>query len=108
MGLSAATLKIVAHDAPVGSAPQERLPATRRKFWWVRWAVLAVAAIVLGVEATLVWDQLAKAWASLLSANWWWVLAAAALLSSARRFASAAAALASAALASDATAARLA
>ena len=31
---------------------------------------------VLAVEATLVWDQLAKAWRSLLSANWWWVLAA--------------------------------
>ncbi len=31
---------------------------------------------MLAVEATLVWDQLAKAWMSLLSANWWWVLAA--------------------------------
>ena len=48
----------------------------RRKYWWVRWAVLAVTAIVLSVEATLVWDQLSKAWASLLSANWWWVVAA--------------------------------
>jgi len=45
--------------------------------------VLGVALIVLAVEATLVWDQLAKAWASLISANWAWVLAAiaAALLS---------------------------
>ena len=32
--------------------------------------------VVLAVEATLVWDQLAKAWRSLLTANWWWVLAA--------------------------------
>ena len=55
----------MAHDVPV-----------RRKYWWVRWAVLAVTAIVLSVEATLVWDQLSKAWASLLSANWWWVVAA--------------------------------
>jgi uncharacterized protein (TIRG00374 family) len=31
---------------------------------------------VLAVEATLVWDQLAKAWKSLLTADWWWVLAA--------------------------------
>jgi uncharacterized membrane protein YbhN (UPF0104 family) len=31
---------------------------------------------VLSVEAALVWDQLSKAWRSLLSANWWWVLAA--------------------------------
>jgi len=45
--------------------------------------VIGVALIVLAVEITLVWDQLAKAWASLLSANLWWVLAAiaAALLS---------------------------
>ena len=38
--------------------------------------VLGVSLIVLAVEAALVWDQLAKAWASLLSANWSWVLAA--------------------------------
>jgi putative heme transporter len=48
----------------------------RGKYWWLRWAILAVAIIVLAVEATLVWDQLAKAWRSLLTANWWWVLAA--------------------------------
>jgi len=39
--------------------------------------VLVVAGVVLAVEASLVWDQLAKAWADLLSANLWWVLAAA-------------------------------
>lgn len=38
--------------------------------------MLAVVLIVLAVEAALVWDQLAKAWRSLLDANWWWVLAA--------------------------------
>ncbi|MCV7359384.1 UPF0104 family protein [Mycolicibacterium fluoranthenivorans] len=48
----------------------------RGKYWWVRWAILAVAVIVLTVELVLVWDQLAKAWKSLLSANGWWVLAA--------------------------------
>ena len=32
--------------------------------------------VVLTVELALVWDQLAKAWKSLYSANWWWVLAA--------------------------------
>jgi uncharacterized membrane protein YbhN (UPF0104 family) len=42
----------------------------------VRWAVIGVALVVLAIEASLVWDQLAKAWMSLLSANWWWVLAA--------------------------------
>ncbi|MBI3224006.1 MAG: UPF0104 family protein [Mycolicibacterium cosmeticum] len=48
----------------------------RGRYWWVRWAILAVAVVVLTVELVLVWDQLAKAWKSLLSANWWWVLAA--------------------------------
>lgn len=48
----------------------------RSKYRWVRWAVLAVAVIVLAVEAGLVWDQLSKAWLSLITANSWWVLAA--------------------------------
>ena len=48
----------------------------RGKYWWVRWAIIGVAVVVLAVEVVLVWDQLAKAWKSLLSANWWWVLAA--------------------------------
>lgn len=58
-------------------------PASPGKYWWVRWAVIGVAVVVLAVEITLVWDQLATAWASLVSANLWWVLAAiaAALLS---------------------------
>ncbi|MDT5014566.1 MAG: putative heme transporter [Mycobacterium sp.] len=38
--------------------------------------IIVVAVVVLTVELTLVWDQLAKAWRSLYSANWWWVLAA--------------------------------
>ena len=59
----------MANDAPVNSARGARLPPVRGKYWWVRWAVLAVAVVVLAVEATLVWDQLAKAWLDLLSAN---------------------------------------
>ena len=42
----------------------------------MRWVVIGAAVAVLTVEVVLVWDQLAKAWNSLLSANWWWVLAA--------------------------------
>jgi hypothetical protein len=38
--------------------------------------MLGIVAIVLAVEVTLVWDQLAKAWKSLYSAKWWWLLAA--------------------------------
>lgn len=49
----------------------------RGKLWWLRWVIIGIAVTVLAVEVVLVWDQLAKAWRSLLSANWWWVLAAA-------------------------------
>ena len=38
--------------------------------------IIGVAVVVLAVEVTLVWDQLAKAWHSLYAAKWWWVLAA--------------------------------
>lgn len=65
----------MSHDAPKSDAPGQDA-RQRGKYWWVRWAVIAVAALVLTVELVLVWDQLAKAWISLLSANWWWVLAA--------------------------------
>lgn len=62
-------------DAQAGPATRQQ-EGTRSKYWWVRWAVLTVVVLVLAVEAALVWDQLAKAWHSLLDANWWWVLAA--------------------------------
>ena len=66
-------------EAPAAAAQPERagqVTSPRGRYWWLRWAVLAVAVIVLTVELVLVWDQLAKAWQSLVSANWWWVLAA--------------------------------
>lgn len=66
----------MSYDAPVDAAREEHEPPARGKWWWVRWAVIGLALLVLAVEASLVWDQLAKAWMSLLSANWWWVLAA--------------------------------
>ena len=50
--------------------------SVRGRYWWLRWAVLAVVAVVLAVEATLVSDQLSQAWRSLRDADWWWVLAA--------------------------------
>jgi uncharacterized protein (TIRG00374 family) len=76
----------VSHDASKGSreATRESVPvsdASRRdsrprgKYWWLRWVIIGIAVAVLAVEVVLVWDQLAKAWRSLLSANWWWVLA---------------------------------
>lgn len=84
------TLKHVSHDAParnlrqrvgalprtrVGAPPAEGVPP-RGKYWWLRWAVLAIVAIVLAIEVALGWDQLAKAWVSLYRAKWWWLLAA--------------------------------
>ena len=64
----------VSHDAPARAARSQEGPA-RGKYWWLRWVIIGVAAIVLAVELALVWDQLAKAWKSVYSANWWWVLA---------------------------------
>jgi uncharacterized protein (TIRG00374 family) len=63
----------VSHDAPVNDAQHEG--STRGRYWWLRWVIIGVAVTVLAVELGLVWDQLAKAWRSLLSANSWWVLA---------------------------------
>jgi uncharacterized protein (TIRG00374 family) len=65
----------VSHDAPARDARSQERPA-RGKYWWLRWVILAVAVVVLTVELSLVWDQLAKAWRSVYSANWWWVLVA--------------------------------
>src|SRR3954469_16898387 len=65
----------VSYDAPASNARSQERP-TRGKYWWLRWVIIGIAVIVLTVELTLVWDQLAKAWRSLYSANWWWVLAA--------------------------------
>lgn len=71
-------------DAPVrklrqrvGALPRARgTEAPRGKYWWLRWAVLGIVAIVLAVEVALGWDQLAKAWMSMYQAKWWWLLAA--------------------------------
>lgn len=66
----------VSHDAPARKLLAQRPEATRGKYWWLRWVVLSIVAIVLGVEVALVWDQLAKAWMSVYQANWWWLVAA--------------------------------
>jgi uncharacterized protein (TIRG00374 family) len=70
------TLKHVSHAAPARKLVSQREEVARGKYWWVRWVVLGVVAIVLAVEIALGWDQLAKAWKSLFEANWWWLLAA--------------------------------
>ncbi len=60
----------------VGAPPARGGVAPRGKYWWLRWVVLSIVAIVLAVEVALVWDQLAKAWMSLYQAKWWWLAAA--------------------------------
>ncbi|MDY6999528.1 MAG: YbhN family protein [Actinomycetota bacterium] len=63
--------------AASGTRPGDASPGrSRGKYWWLRWALIALALTVLTVELALVHDQLAKAWKSLYSANWMWVLAA--------------------------------
>src|ERR1700710_2248373 len=66
----------VSHDAPARNVGGQVPEHDRGRYWWLRWAALAVVAIVLAVEVALAWDQLAKAARSLYSAKWWWLLAA--------------------------------
>ncbi|OOK68910.1 hypothetical protein BZL30_6792 [Mycobacterium kansasii] len=66
----------MSHDAPVRKLVDRREEAPRGKYWWLRWVILGIVAIVLAVEIALVWDQLAKAWMSIYQANWWWLVAA--------------------------------
>ena len=63
------------HDAPARNLDLPREETQRGKYWWVRWVILGAVAVVLAVEVSLGWDQLAKAWDSLYEANWWWLLA---------------------------------
>jgi uncharacterized protein (TIRG00374 family) len=65
----------VSYDATATNIARVREEVPRGKYWWLRWVVLAIVAIVLAVEVALGWNQLAKAWMSLDQANWWWLLA---------------------------------
>ena len=67
--------RVARRPGPQPATPA-REPTPRGKYWWVRWVVLGIVAIVLAVEVALGWDQLAKAWTSLYQANWWWLIAA--------------------------------
>lgn len=73
---STVTLKPVSYDAPVRNLDFPREETSRGKYWWLRWALLGIVAIVLAVEVALGWNQLAKGWISLYEANWWWLFAA--------------------------------
>ena len=67
----------MSHDAPARNVDGQVPERARGRYWWLRWATLAVVAVVLAVEVTLAWEQLAKATHSLYSAKWWWLAASA-------------------------------
>lgn len=67
----------MSHDAPPRNVDGQAEAPAHGRYWWLRWVILGVVAIVLAVEVALVHDQLAKAANSLYSAKWWWLLAAA-------------------------------
>lgn len=71
----AATSSPVSHDAPVNHATRSE-GYRQGRYWWLRWVILGVTAVVIGIELVLVWDQLARAWRSVYTAKWWWVLTA--------------------------------
>jgi putative heme transporter len=72
-----ATLKHVSRHAVTTNVNGQLEDQARSRYWWLRWALLGVVAIVLAVEVALVWDQLAKAARSLFTAKWYWLLASA-------------------------------
>jgi putative heme transporter len=65
----------VSHDAPARKLHLTREQTPRGRYWWLRWVILGIVAIVLAVEIALGWNHLAKAWMSLYEANWWWLIA---------------------------------
>ncbi|KAA1251285.1 UPF0104 family protein [Mycobacterium simiae] len=67
----------MSHDAPARKLVGQRDAApSRGRYWWLRWVVLGIVAVVLAVEVVLVKDQLAKAWVSIYQASWYWLVAA--------------------------------
>jgi putative heme transporter len=75
-GTGAATLNHVSQDVTASDDATRGEGQARGKYWWLRWVVLGIAVVVLTVEVALVWDQLALALRSVITAKWWWVLAA--------------------------------
>ncbi|WP_244176136.1 lysylphosphatidylglycerol synthase transmembrane domain-containing protein [Gordonia lacunae] len=59
----------------VGSPGGAAAPATRPRFWWVRWVLLAVVLVILAVEVVLIWPELKGAWFRIGEIQWHWVAA---------------------------------
>lgn len=57
--------------------------ATRSRFWWLRWLLLAIVLVILAAEIVLISPSLEEAWHRIGDLDWVWILASigAALLS---------------------------
>lgn len=55
--------------------PAVEKPRTRRRFWYLRWVLLAFVVAVLVVEAVLIWPKLEEAWARIGDLDWVWLVA---------------------------------
>ncbi|OPX11052.1 TIGR00374 family protein [Gordonia sp. i37] len=50
-------------------------PALRRRFWWLRWVLLALVIAILAVEVVLIWPKLEQVWHRTGDLDWVWLVA---------------------------------
>ncbi len=50
-------------------------PALRRRFWWLRWVLLALVIAILAVEVVLIWPKLEQVWHRTGDLDWVWLAA---------------------------------
>ncbi|MGC4933310.1 lysylphosphatidylglycerol synthase transmembrane domain-containing protein [Gordonia sp. DT30] len=55
--------------------PTVGTPPARRRFWWLRWVVLAVVVVILAVEVVLIWPKLEQVWHRTGDLDWVWLVA---------------------------------
>ena len=77
------TLAVVTLGRMTSDTPAVHRTATRSRFWWVRWVLVAVVVVVLAVEIVLIWPKLEEAAHRIGDLDWVWLVACivAALLS---------------------------
>lgn len=62
-------------DAPSSAPGPTAARPARRRFWWLRWVLLAVVVAILGVEVGLVWPKLEEGFSHAHELRWHWVVA---------------------------------
>ncbi|RPA58989.1 UPF0104 family protein [Gordonia oryzae] len=50
-------------------------PTLRRRFWWLRWVLLALVIAILAVEVALMWPKLERVWHRTGDLDWVWLVA---------------------------------